>query len=248
MKKNLFAVMAVLALAGALMLTACGTKAATQEKETQAEASAEARPEYKAEKKAIEGGYFANEYEEEIDGQVTKRADYIILLEDYTGFYSAQDIIDLTWNQDEIKRADGVTMKLKAGENDGIIVTDGGQDIEFKRFTGDLPQELEQKIIDALGSRDYAGSYENSVTKDTIALAKNNSGTYDVELHLTGLGDLKGDGNNVDGAVEIGFTTSDGKKLYSVFFPDGNQFILRVTQSEWDKVREQTDFAGFEKK
>lgn len=239
MKKNLLAVMAAFSLVAALLLTACGTKAAVSDG---------VRPEYEAEKKAIEGGYFVNEYEEEIDGQVTKNSDYIILLEDYTGFYSAQDIVDLTWNQEEIKCADGTAMKLKSGENDAIIVTIDGQDKEFKRFTGDLPQDLEDKITTVLGSRDYAGSYENSVTKDTISFAKNSSGTYDVELHLTGLGDLKGDGNNVDGAVEIGFKTPDGKELYSVFFPDGNRFILRITQSEWDKVKEQTDFAGFEKK
>lgn len=192
---------------------------------------------------AFNPGYFVNAYEDEIDGQKVENKDYLILLDDGKGFYSAQDIVDLTWTWTEATCADGTKLGIKPDGNN-LTVTRDGQEIKFTRTFEDLPKELEDKIDSEISSRDYAGKYSAGKSGD-ITLTGTDKGSYDVVISFPDLGEMKGDGNNVDGAVEIGLTDSNGKKIYGIFFPVCDTYTFRVTQSESDKIKEQMDFIGF---
>lgn len=192
----------------------------------------------------FEPGYFAYSYDDEIDGQKIECKDYLILLDDGKGFYSAQDTVDLTWNWTVAVCADGTKMSIKP-DGDNLTVTQDGQNKTFVRTYEDLPDDLYDKIEENLNSREFEGKYKSDSAE--ITLTKTSAGIYDVVFSAKGIDEVKGEGNIVDGGVEIGFTDPNGKDFYSVFFPLCDTYTLRVTQSEWDKIKPQTDFEGFVK-
>lgn len=221
-----------------------GTQIVATEASTQAELKSGGGETAAPEVKLCEPGYYVCPNKEEIDGQMTDTSEYLMLLEDCTGLYRAQDDIDLTWDGKEAVLADGTKMTLEPIEG-GIRVIKNGTRSEFFSTT-DFPDDLEEKIRRMLVAREFEGTYVNE-NQDTIVLKKNDNGTYDITADIVRLCHMEGDGNNVDGGVEIAFTDPNNGKMYAVFFPDMGTYILRVTQSTWELLPEQTDITGFVK-
>ena len=176
---------------------------------------------------------------------MTDISEYLALMPDCTGVYRGQDDIDLTWNGKEAVLADGTQMTLEPVEG-GIRVKKNGTVTEFRKTT-EPPEDLSDKVYDRLISRDYAGTYVNG-DQDTIVMKKRDDGNYDITIDIVRLCHMEGEGNNVDGAIEMALTDPAGGKLYATFFPDMGTFVMRVTQSAWELLPSQTDIAGFAKK
>ena len=103
------------------------------------------------------------------------------------------------------------------------------------------------KNNDFAENRDYSGSYVSTDSSNKIEFVRRNDGMYNVSVSLKDICDMKGEGNDVDGAAEIVFTDPNGDDICSIFFPEGDKCILRITQSKFDKIKEQTDFTDFVK-
>ena len=222
-----------------------GTQIVATEASTQAQMKSGGGSAPAAETKLVEDGYYVLPNKEEIDGQMTDTSEYLALMPDCTGIYRAQDDIDLTWDGKEAVLADGTKMTLEPIEG-GIRVKKDGVVSEFRKTT-EPPDDLADKIYDRLLAIDYNGTYVNE-NQDTIVMKKRDDGNYDITVDIVRLCHMEGDGNNVDGAIEMGLTDPNNNPMYAVFFPDMGTFVMRVTQSTWELLPSQTDITGFVKK
>ena len=244
MKKVLSAIIVtVLALS---VLSACGAQEkAPAETAAATEAASETAAPAAENTAGFKMGYYANEYEEEIEGSKATRKDYLILLDDGKGFYSAQDIVDITWNRDQIAYADGKKIDARQdGEN--IIVTENGQERVFKSTVEDLPEDLYRKIDENLDARNYEGTFvsaEGAPHRITMTVTKGTEEPYAVTFVVDDNEELKGTGGDVDGGAEIGLKDSKGNALYGVLFPVIDKYTFRVTQSDISFIEPETDFA-----
>ena len=189
-------------------------------------------------------GYYVNDYEEEIEGSKAARKDYLILLDDGKGFYSAQDIVDITWNRDQIAYADGTVIDARR-EGEDIIVTDNGQERVFKSTIEDLPEDLYKKIDENLNARNYEGTFvsaEGAPHKITMTITKGTEEPYAVSFVVDDNEELKGTGGNVDGGAEMGLKDSKGNAIYGMMFPVIDKYTFRVTQSDVSFIEPETDF------
>ena len=254
MKLRALAGTAGLLLAVSVILSGCAAPAAATAVQTVPETAAPAAqtvPETAAPAApqkavpAVEAGNYVYSYEEEIEGQKGSCSEYIILLDDATGFVTAQDTVGLHWTPDEIRCEDGSVMGIKAGSDGSLTVSCDGKETLYQRTYEDLPQELEERIRKSLDNRDYAGTYIRGDSADQMEFVRRDDGQYDIRVSLTDLCEMKGNGNLVDGGIEIDFTDPDGNHLYAVFFPDMEKYVLRITQSEYSQIPDQTDFPDF---
>ena len=250
MKKVLSAII-VTALALSV-LSACGAKQEAAPAETAAatEAATEAAAPAAENTAGFKMGYYVNEYEEEIEGSKATRKDYIVLLDDGKGFYSAQDIVDITWNRDQIAYADGKKIDARP-EGEDIIVTENGQERVFKITVEDLPEDLYRKIDENLDARNYEGTFvsaEGAPHKITMTVTKGTEEPYAVTFVIDDNEELKGSGGDVDGGAEIGLKDSKGNELFGVLFPVIDKYTFRVTQSDISFINPETDFADLVRK
>ena len=249
MKKVLSAII-VTALALSV-LSACGAQeAAPAETAAATEAATETAAPAAENTSGFKMGYYVNEYEEEIEGSKATRKDYIVLLDDGKGFYSAQDIVDITWNRDQIAYADGKKIDARP-EGEDIIVTENGQERVFKITVEDLPEDLYRKIDENLDARNYEGTFvsaEGAPHKITMTVTKGTEEPYAVTFVVDDNEELKGTGGDVDGGAEIGLKDSKGNALYGVLFPVIDKYTFRVTQSDISFINPETDFADLVRK
>ena len=247
--KEFTGILLITTLLCGLLFAGCAKTETAPAAETAAQAATEAAAQSAgdsaSEGKKVEDGYYVFSNKEEIDGQMTDTSEYLALMPDCTGIYRAQDDIDLTWDGKEVLLADGTKMTLEPVEG-GIRVTKDGTVTEFTKTT-EPPDDLADKIYDRLISIDYNGTYVNE-NQDTIVMKKRADGNYDITVDIVRLCHMEGDGNNVDGAIEMGLTDPNNNPMYAVFFPDMGTVVMRVTQSTWELLPSQTDITGFVKK
>lgn len=253
MKKITGIVWIILLLCGLLFAGCAKTASVSASSETTAAAVTEAASQAQLksaggsapEAKPVKDGYYVFRNKEEIEGQMIDISEYLALMPDCTGVYRGQDDIDLIWDGKEAVLADGTKMTLEAVEG-GIRVKKNGTVTEFRKTT-EPPEDLSDKVYEQLITRDYTGTYTNE-NQDTVVMKKKDDGNYDITIDIVRLCHMEGEGNNVDGAIEMGLTDPAGGKLYATFFPDMGAFVMRVTQSAWELLPSQTDITGFVKK
>lgn len=143
-------------LLAALMLTACGKKnpmdaPAVPSEQPQAvqttEAETQAAPEYP--------GMYGRTWSEEIAGTVVEMHAYIVLNEDHTGFWIAQDVGTLTWDENRLMLTVGAVYSMTLAQEDGtgnLLVSEfrdeNGAEIltEYERIEK-LPAEIEEMLV-----------------------------------------------------------------------------------------------------
>ena len=81
----------------------------------------------------------------------------------------------------------------------------------------------------------------------TVTLTKKSDGTYDVVVSIVRLCQMEGDGNNVDGAIEMGLKDPNNGDMYLNFHPNMGTYDLIVTQSTWELLPAQSEITGFKK-
>lgn len=131
MKKQI----AVFLLAAAfLMLAACGSRQQSPE------------PDYP--------GIYGRTWSEEIGGTTVQRKAYVVLNEDHTGCWIAQDIGDLTWEEGRITLAIGETFDIALTRENGAVKllvyefpdeTGKGTPRAYEK-TDALPPEIEEML------------------------------------------------------------------------------------------------------
>lgn len=94
---------------------------------------------------------------------------------------------------------------------------------------------------------DFTGDYKSEEADAEIELTQTSKNQYDVHFAVIRLCDMEGNGNWVDGAIEVELEDPNGKPMYGVFFYDEDSctYTLRITQSDWNLIAPQTDFTGF---
>ena len=91
----------------------------------------------------------------------------------------------------------------------------------------------------------YIGSF--GADNNTVQLDLNGQGGYDAVIGLYRLTTMEGKGNIMDGAVELELTDPNGGTMYAIFYPDGESYTLKITQSTWQLLPAETVFEGFVK-
>ena len=89
----------------------------------------------------------------------------------------------------------------------------------------------------------YIGSF--SAENNSVEFTLNEQGGYNVVVGIYRLTTMEGKGNNMDGAVELELTDPNGGKMYGIFYPDGESYTLKITQSTWELLPAETMFEGF---
>ena len=91
----------------------------------------------------------------------------------------------------------------------------------------------------------YIGSF--GADNNTVQFSLNEQGGYDVVVGIYRLTTLEGKGNIMDGAVELALIDPNGGEMYGIFYPDGESYTLKITQSTWQLLPAETAFEGFVK-
>lgn len=109
--------------AALLMLAACGRKTETAPSAADAEQTTQqtqttqtampTEPEYA-------GSYFRT-WSEEIGGTVAERNSYIVLQEDHTGYWIAQDVGTLTWDEGHLALTVGAAYEIALTQENGTV-------------------------------------------------------------------------------------------------------------------------------
>lgn len=135
-----------------LSLFGCGGEKAEPETESSVAQSANEDSTDNSEEGAIPTAYEAY-YLEKIEGEYVDRTDYLELHEDYTGYWIAQDVMEITWDKSNIYDANGnaYSYTIKMDEHNADLYTlildiDGIEDpVEFM-ICYELPEEIQNMI------------------------------------------------------------------------------------------------------
>lgn len=88
----------------------------------------------------------------------------------------------------------------------------------------------------------YKGSFTDKDGNMVSFLEKSDN----VEISLIGIQTLEGTANWVDGAMELDLEDPEGETMAAIFYPaEEGTFALKITQSNWDKLKTETLFEGF---
>ena len=194
MSKKIFAIclMTVMALS---LLCACGSKSDTiNTVDTTEETTVAEGTDAKESENGLSGTYYYT-YEEEMEGYTSVVTNYVILNEDGTGKFKAQDTIDVTWT------ADGIDGYATTVEENGDLTIDGitytklsGKCVQPNKYELD-PENLEDGTYPCafeVESQDIAGTgmlkNVRIYTEDTYDIA--DVGTLETGDAITVRGDL----------------------------------------------------------
>lgn len=111
-------------------------------------------------------------------------------------------------------------------------------------------QEVEEsEVLNPDEAEDYSGTFETEDGQAKIEMTSTGKNQYDVKFDVVRLCSMEGEGNWVDGGIEVCLTDPNNNKMYGVFFPETETpfYTLRITQSEWNLIESQTDFTGFKR-
>ena len=242
--KKLLGITLITSLLFGMLLAGCAKKEEAPVTEAATEAPTEA-PATAAAALKIECGTYVLPAEEEIEGQKVDTSEYLALMDGCNGLYRAQDDVKLNWDGKNITLEDDTKMTVEPAEGGNILVTKDGVSAVYQR-TMDAPDDFDQKVQEMLVSVDYAGTYVNE-NQDTVTLTKKSDGTYDVVVSIVRLCQMEGDGNNVDGAIEMGLKDPNNGDMYLNFHPNMGTYDLIVTQSTWELLPAQSEITGFKK-
>lgn len=104
---------------------------------------------------------------------------------------------------------------------------------------GVVPSDLMGMVMMTGGS--YVGDYTAVDSTDTFSVSDKGNGYYDIKCTIDQIGSLTGEGNIVDGGMEIGFTLdSNGADCTAVFFLDGENYALQFTSSGIEGITDMT--------
>lgn len=151
-------VMSLLA-AAVLILAACGNKAGTTPPAADAEQTQVTEAETQAADQPLEpeyAGIYWRTWSEEIGGTVVELNSYIVLNEDGTGYWIAQDVGTLTWDESQVMLTVGVSYEIALTQEKGTLTLlvyefrdAGGAWIPtaYEKI-GELPAEIEEMIYE----------------------------------------------------------------------------------------------------
>lgn len=130
------------------------TEAAENEEATEAVVEAAADETADTENTGLKSGVYQYKYTEEMEGEIITNYNYLALKDDNTGFWSVQDMVPITWDEN------GIT------SNDTVFeYTMQGEDVLLKEETGDVLYEYKpnlgvQEFIDNFDNPEYRFSIE----------------------------------------------------------------------------------------
>ena len=89
----------------------------------------------------------------------------------------------------------------------------------------------------------------NAEDRDMITININNGGdTYDVKVEIHRLCEMKGQGNIIDGSMEMVLEDPNGEEMKATFYPvegEENMYNFKVTDSSWDLLPTGEEITGF---
>ena len=174
---------------------------------------------------AVSAGVYYMQTEEQIEDYTVTNTSYVILNEDGTGKWCVQDLVDITWNDSEIK-ADPAVYSVQADEKGNLtIVDEAAPEIEnvYTRLEGKLvmpaqyditPGHIEDGIYPCAFSaadQSFEGGQDETLKNVEIFTVQ----TYDiVDMHQLAAGDAIITGTEMtvvtDVSDENGFITVNG--------------------------------------
>lgn len=174
----------ILLAAAVLMLAACGHKnepAPTAAETEQVQETQAAEPETQATvpvPKPVCAGVYRKPWREEIAGKVVEGYSYIVLKEDHTGYWVAQAVATLTWDETQLKTTVGEVCNIELTQDNAAIKllvypdprSSTAQTPDVYEKIEKLPAEIEAMIaedsVQPCSELDYPGTYCRTWTEE----------------------------------------------------------------------------------